>query len=652
VQQIPLVENALAGTGLRVSREARPASKAPDVGRITAAAIMCVAACAALGGSIAGAFGWRTLSVACYVVAIVVGGAPTLRQAWGAVRRRVLDMHVLMSLAVIGAVLIGEWLEASVVVVLFALANTLESLSLARARNAIHGLLDLTPERATIRRDGADVLVPVAEVAVDQMVIVKPGERIPVDGVVAGGRAHVNQAPITGEARPVRKEPGDVAYAGALNVDGLLEIRVTRAADDSMPARIRRLVESAQARRAPVERFVDAFAARYTPAVVVMAILVALTPPLLFGGAWATWFYRALVLLVIACPCALVIGTPVAIVSHLAVAAREGILIKGGEHLERLGKVCSVVFDKTGTLTRGVPRVAHVAPLNGYSEREVLAYAAAVETCATHPLAPVICAAAEEARVQIPTASNAHTHPGVGVHASVDGNDVWVGGLEIARTEGPLIDAARREVEVHEAHGETAFAVGVAAEPIGVVALADTVRDEAADAIRTLRAQGMHHLYMLTGDNRTVADALAGELGLDRAIAELLPHEKVDAIQKLLADEHDVAMVGDGINDAPALAAATVGIAMSGRAADVTLDAADVAIARDDLMAVPRAIQLGRSALRIVRENIALAIGLKAIVLVLALCGIASLWLAILADMGASLLVIANALRPLAARSA
>ncbi len=643
------VQAALATTGLGVTRvDDRTAdARTPGPERRRSTVLLLTALVATVAGVIATLLGARSIAAPLYLSATVLGGVPTVRRAWVALRQRRVDMHVLMSIAVVGALFIGEWLEAAMVVLLFALANALEAFSLERARTAIGRLLVLTPRHATVRRDGADVTVPADAIQVGDLVVVKAGERVPVDGVILAGRSAMDQSAVTGESRPVTKTVDDPVFAGTLCTDGVLEVRATHRVADSTPARIRHMVEEAQATRAPVQRFVDRFAARYTPAVIGCAALVALLPPLLAGGEWAAWGYQALVLLVIACPCALVISTPVTLVSHLAAAARCGILIKGGVHLENLARVCSVVFDKTGTLTQGQPRVVHVAPLNGLTEREVLRYAAAVEARATHPLAPVICAAARSAGVEIPDAGETHTHPGQGLHATVEGRDVWVGTLAMAQGESERIRAAAAEVREHEAHGETVVVVGSGPEPYGVIALADAPRPEARETIRKLRAQGLHHLHMLTGDNRTVAEQLKRELGLDTAFAELLPEDKVAAVQRLLDAEHAVAMVGDGINDAPALATATVGIAMGAGGNDVALEAADVALLGDDLTAVPRAVALARSAMRIVHQNVALALGVKLVVFALALAGMATLWMAILADMGASLLVIGNALRPL-----
>lgn len=648
-----MIQSRLASTGMTATRldDAAAATAGPDTVRphhIGPAVAMCAAAVFALIGSVVTVTAWSSAAPFLYALAVVIGGVPTAVRAVRSLRVRAIDMHVLMTIAVIGAAAIGEWMEASVVVVLFALANSLEAMSLARARRAIDSLLDLTPPRATVRDGGDLTIVPVDQVAVGDVVLVKAGERIPVDGIVVAGRSDVDQSPVTGEARSIGRTVGDHVYAGSLTVDGSLDIEATHPASDSTPARIRHMVEQAEATRAPIQRFADRFAERYTPAVLALAALVALLPPVLLGGGWSTWVYRALVLLVIACPCALVISTPVALVSHLAAAARAGILIKGGVHLENLARVCSVVFDKTGTLTVGRPRVVHTVALNGATEADVLRQAAAVEACASHPLAPVICAAAREAGLTIPEATAPHTHPGQGLHATLEGRDVWVGTLAMARGDGPLLAAAADVVREHEAHGETTVVVGSGAEPFGVLGLADEARPEAAETVAALRAAGLHHLYMLTGDNRAVADELQRDLGLDGAFAELLPEDKVVAVQRLLDEEHRVAMVGDGINDAPALATATVGIAMGAGATDVALETADVALIGDDLRALPTAIALARSSMRIIRQNIAVALGLKAVVFVLALAGIATLWLAILADMGASLLVIANALRPLA----
>lgn len=647
------VTRALGQTGLRLVRVSTGRQAVPMTLAQRARALLplMVATAFTAAGAAGAILGRPTLGDALYLAAVLVGGVPTARRAVASLAVRRIDMHVLMMIAVLGALGIGEWLEAAIVVLLFGVANALEAYSVDRARRAVEQLFDLTPPFATVRRNGEDVQLPADEIVVDDIVVLRPGDRIPVDGTVVGGRSDVDQSPVTGESRLVPKSPGDAAFAGTLNVDGVLEVRADRPAGESTPARMQKLVEEARAGQAPIERYIDRFASRYTPVIVGLAAVVATLPPLLTGTPAGPWMYRALVLLVIACPCALVISIPVALVCHLAGAARQGILIKGGAHLENLARVCSIVFDKTGTLTRGRPRVVHVSPLNGLDEAGVLRYAAAVEARASHPLASVICAAARDAGVDVPDADTPHTHPGQGLHATVDGRDVWVGTLAMAGDAGPHLATAEATVREHEAHGETTVVVGSGADTFGVIALADEARPEAREVIAQLRDAGFHHLYMLTGDNRAVAESMKAELGLDDAFAELLPEDKVAAVRRLLADEHAVAMVGDGINDAPALAAATVGVAMGAGGSDIAVEAADVTLLGDDLSALPRAVAIARSAMRIVKQNIAIALGLKLVVFALAMAGIATLWLAILADTGASLLVIANALRGLAPRT-
>ncbi|OHD70843.1 MAG: cadmium-translocating P-type ATPase, partial [Spirochaetes bacterium RBG_16_67_19] len=599
----------------------------------------------------------RAVSWPLYGAAILSGGWLMARKAWFAVRSRSLDINVLMTLAVVGALAIGDWLEGATVIVLFALANLLESLSMERARRSIKALMDLKPLTARVRRDGVERELPVSEVEVGEVVSVRPGERIPLDGTVTEGASAVDQSSITGESMPVDKDVGDGLYGGTINGQGYLELRVSRPAADTALARIIHGVEEAQSRKAPSQSFVDRFARVYTPAVVLAAILLAVLPPLVLGQAWGVWFYRALVLLVVACPCALVISTPVTIVSGLARATREGILMKGGVSLENLAAIPVFAFDKTGTLTEGRPRVSGVHPLGGAqgagdaedqtAETEVLMAAAAVEARSEHPLAGAILAHARERGLTPPEAGEFQSLPGRGASAVLDGRRLFVGNHRLFEEMGWCAPPVEALLERLESEGQTAVLVGRDGQVLGAVSVADRPRRDARRALAELKRAGVRHTLMLTGDNRATARAVAAELGVDEVRAELLPQDKVEAVRELAARHGGVAMVGDGVNDAPALAAATVGIAMGAAGADAALETADVALMSDDLTRLPTAVRLSRRVGGIVRQNILFALLVKVVFIALTPLGLTSLWMAVAADMGASLLVIFNGLRAL-----
>jgi Cd2+/Zn2+-exporting ATPase len=622
-----------------------------------------------LGFALALAGSPRAVSWPLYGAAILSGGWLMARKAWFAVRSRSLDINVLMTLAVVGALAIGDWLEGATVIVLFALANLLESLSMERARRSIKALMDLKPPTARVRRDGVERDLPVSEVEVGEVVSVRPGERIPLDGTVIEGASAVDQSSITGESMPVDKGLGDALYGGTINGQGYLELSVSRPAADTALARIIHGVEEAQSRKAPSQGFVDRFARVYTPAVVLAAVLLAVLPPLVLGQAWGVWFYRALVLLVVACPCALVISTPVTIVSGLARATREGILMKGGVCLENLAGIPVFAFDKTGTLTEGRPRVSGVHPLGGArgagdaqrdggpqeaggaqapaAETEVLLAAAAVEARSEHPLAGAILAHARERGMALPEAGEFRSLPGRGASAVLDGRRLFVGNHRLFEEMGWCSPPVEALLERLESEGQTAVLVGRDGQVLGAVSVADRPRQGARRALAELKRAGVRHTLMLTGDNRATARAVAAELGMDEVRAELLPQDKVDAVRELAARHGGVAMVGDGVNDAPALAAATVGIAMGAAGADAALETADVALMSDDLTRLPAAVRLSRRVGGIVRQNIIFALLVKVVFIALTPLGFTSLWLAVAADMGASLLVIFNGLRAL-----
>jgi Cd2+/Zn2+-exporting ATPase len=580
-----------------------------------------------------------------FVAAVVLAGSQTAKRAWSSIVARRLDIHVLMMVAVVGAVALGEWAEAASVVFLFAVAQVLETRAMERARGAIRALMDLAPAEALVRRGASELVVSVDDVRVGDVVVVRPGEKIPLDGRVRSGESYVNQAPITGESLPVEKGPGTDVFAGAINGRGVLDVVVTRLRRDSTLARIIHLVERAQSQRAPIQTFVDRFARIYTPIVLVFAVAIALVPPLVLGGLWSTWIYRSLVLLVISCPCALVISTPVSIVSALAAAARKGVLIKGGARLERLAAVRCVAFDKTGTLTKGSLRVTDIVPLNGASRVEVLALAASLEARSEHPIGRAIVECADADGIPYAPADRVEALPGRGAHGLVGNSAVVVGSRRLFEERGLCTPDVNAALDVLAGQGRSTVIVARDGQVTGVVGVADEVRESARDMVEMLRDHGVDRVVLLTGDHEIAARTLAGSIGISEYRAELLPEQKLDAVTQLRARHGALAMVGDGVNDAPALAAADVGIAMGVAGTDAALETADVALMADELAKIPFALRLSRATARNIRINIAFSLGLKAAFLVMALAGAATLWMAVVADMGASLIVIANALR-------
>lgn len=593
--------------------------------------------------------GWLAIGV--FTCAIIVGWWFIMPKTIGALRRLSLDMNVLMTVAVVGAMAIGQWSESASVVFLFSLAELLEGLSLGRARRAIQSLMQLSPNTAFLKEGDSLVEVPVEQVKVGDTIGVKSGSRVPLDGEILSGNSAINQAPITGESLPVEKKPGDTVFAGTINGEGSLSIRVTKISADTTLARIIHLVEEAQSQKAPSQRFVDAFAKYYTPAVFAIALLVWLIPPLFFAGAWLAWTYRALVLLVIACPCALVISTPVSIVSGLTALARHGVLIKGGAVLEAVGKLRALAVDKTGTITQGQPRVTRVVHLNSSSDAKLLRIAAAIDVHSEHPLAQAVVNHARAEGIKFPVSESYRAQNGRGAEGVIDGHDYFVGNHrfthelavcseEVERTLAEIEDQAQSVVVVgHKPHA------GCKGEVLGVLAIGDTIRPNAEKAIRSLHDSGIAAVVMLSGDNQRTVNAIAKEAGIDEAFGDLLPEQKVERVRELMSRHKNVGMIGDGVNDAPAMATASVGIAMGAAGTDTALETADMALMQDDLCKVADAIHLGRRTVRVIQTNIGFALGVKAIFLVLALSGHTSLWLAILADTGATLVVIANALR-------
>lgn len=586
------------------------------------------------------------------ILAVIAGGVLVFPKAFRALRHFELDMNVLMSVATIGALAIGEYSEAATVVFLFSLSELLEAFSVARARKAIREVLELAPKTANvIKPDGSIVVIFVQDVKVGDLLLVKAGESIPLDGIVEDGHSLVNQAPLTGESIPVEKEKNADVYAGTINETSALKIKVKKVFENSKVSQIIRLIEEAQKKKAPSERFVDKFARIYTPLVFVLAILTCLIPPLFFGLAWMDWVYRSLVLLVIACPCALVISTPISIVSGLTAMARRGVLVKGGVFLEALGKIRAVAVDKTGTITQGQPQVQKVISLNGFKEEKVLQIAASIEQLSSHPLAKAVVESAAQKNLTLKTANHFKNIVGRGAEAVIEDHQYFIGnhrfvhdlGICTAELETQLIELEKQALSIvvvgHRPHSDCA------GEIFGVIAIGDSIRKNASEAISSLRRMGVQNIVMLSGDNQTTASRIAAQVGIDIVKGDLLPEDKVQAVKQLSETYGHVAMIGDGINDAPALAQASVGIAMGAIGTDTALETADVALMKDDLSQVAVAIQLGKRTLSIIKFNIAFALGLKLVFLVFALLGFSNLWLAVAADTGATLLVIANSLR-------
>ncbi len=576
-----------------------------------------------------------------FVVACAIGVAPVARRALAAARSGIpFTIEMLMTIAAIGALFIGAAEEAALVVFLFAVGEVLEGVAADRARASIRALGDLVPKTAIVEENGATRQVDAASLTIGQIVLVRPGDRIPADGEITDGISGIDESPVTGESVPKTKGVGEPVYAGSVNREAALRVRVDKAAQDNTIARIIRLVEEAQEARAPTERFIDRFSRWYMPAIVGLALLVALVPPLLFAGEWSVWVYRALALLLIGCPCALVISVPAAIAAALSAGARQGLLMKGGVVIETAARTGLVAFDKTGTLTQGKPRVTDIVALDR-EEREVLAFAAAVEAGSAHPLAEAVLERARADAVTFAPAAEAAALAGQGVTGKVEGRAVFVGAPRHATARAPFDDWAKASVESLESAGKTVAAVIVDGTLAGLIALRDEPREDAAPAIAELKAMGVR-ATMLTGDNARTAAAIAGALGMEHK-AELMPDGKVAALRELAAGT-PVMMVGDGINDAPALAAASVGIAM-GSGTDVALETADGAVLKSRVRDIAAMIRLARAAMGNIRANIAIALGLKAVFLVTSVLGYTGLWVAILADTGATVLVTANALR-------
>lgn len=588
---------------------------------------------------------WRGVGLVLAIVAIGLAGIGVYKKGLLALRRGRLNINALMSTAVTGALLIGQWPEAAMVMALYAIAEAIEARAVDRARNAIKGLLALAPEEASIKGpDGSWKQVPVKDVALGNIVSVKPGERVPMDGVVTQGNTSINQAPVTGESIPVDKAPGDAVFAGTINETSTFELRVTAVAADSTLARIIHAVEEAQSTRAPTQGFVDKFATIYTPAIFFIAVAIAALGPLLMGWPWLTGVYKALVLLVIACPCALVISTPVSIVSGLAAAAKSGVLIKGGIHLENARKLKAIALDKTGTITEGKPKLVHKEAVVGdLSQSESLA--ATIASQSDHPVSKAIAQGLPKAALPV---TEFQALAGRGVQAKVDNVEYVLGNHRLIEERKLCSAALEQTLKLHEAQGRTVTLLARHDAVLAVFAVADTIKASSREAIAEMKAVGIVPV-MLTGDNQTTASAIAKEAGIEEARGDQLPADKLRAVKEMRQKHGPSAMTGDGINDAPALAEADIGIAMGGAGTDTAMEAADIVVMNDDLRRIAQVVRLSRRTSAILWQNITLALGIKAAFLVLAVFGNASMWMAVFADMGASLLVVVNGLRLLRA---
>lgn len=581
-----------------------------------------------------------------FLTGIILGGFLPAKNGISVLfNARELDMNILMTIAVVGAAAIGQFAEATTVVFLFSLGNTLQGYTLDKTRNSIRALMDITPKEALVSRNGILMTLPVEKIVIEDVIIVRPGERIPMDGKVVKGYSSVNQAPITGESIPVEKNVDDEVYAGSINELGSLDIKVTRLAQDNTIARIINMVEEAQGQRAPSQQFVERFAKYYTPVVIIGAALVAVVPTLVFGQPFHKWFYEAMAMLLVACPCALVISTPVSIVSAIGSAAKSGVLIKGGIYLEEAGALSVIAFDKTGTLTVGKPQVTDIISLNGCSEQEIVAISAAIESRSEHPLGEAIINYASEKEVTIPLITNFEAVLGKGARGDVEGQSYQIGNVRFFTDLGIDLLKAEDIITDLQNEGKTVMILGNDNDILGLLAVADVIRDNTRTAIESLKKAGIKKVVMLTGDNQRTAQAIAARAGIDEFKADLLPEDKVYAMQELLVQYQKVAMVGDGVNDAPAMAVATVGIAMGVAGTDAALETADIALIADDLTKLSYAIKLSRRTLGIIKQNITFALVIKGLILLLVIPGWLTLWLAVAGDMGSSLLVTLNSMR-------
>lgn len=598
----------------------------------------------AIGGITNFVFGDNIFSITLLLIAIAITGYRPTRSSISSLKSRVFDMNVLMTIAVVGAVFLRQWTEAATVMFLFAVGTMLEAYTMDKTRHAIRSLLEFAPSEAAVKRNGDIKLVPVEDVHIGDIVVVKPGERIPVDGKVIYGRTSINQSAITGESLPITKNPGDLVYAGTLNHEGYIEITTIKQSQDTTLSHIIHLVEEAQSKKAPSQRFIDRFSAYYTPSVIAAAILIAAIPPII-GLPFITWIYRALVLLVIACPCALVISTPVSVASAIGAASRSGVLIKGGSYLEQAGQVSTVVFDKTGTLTSGRLSVTDIVPLNGYGENEILAITSSVEARSGHPLAEAVVNYAKDKGLELLEPANFTSMPGLGLKAEINDIAYYVGNPKLF-SELKIYDAdSYLLVSAMQKEGKTVFMLGTRDKLLGIVAVADKLRAGARQTVKQLREIGIANIIMLTGDNAETAREIASQVDIDDYRAELLPEEKIAAIESISQKYGKVAMVGDGVNDAPAISRADVGIAMGAIGSDIALEISDIALMADELSNLPYTIKLSRRALRIIKQNVTASIAVKLGFIALGIAGLATLWMAVFADTGIAVLVILNGMR-------
>ncbi|MFS0788776.1 heavy metal translocating P-type ATPase [Shouchella sp. 1P09AA] len=585
-----------------------------------------------------------------FITSMIVGGLSLFRTGLQNLIRFEFDMRTLMTIAVIGGVIIGEWAEVAIVVILFAISEALERFSMDRARKSISSLMDIAPKEALVKRNGEEMTIHVNDISIGDVMIVKPGQKIAMDGVIVNGYSAINQAAITGESVPVEKTVDDEVFAGTLNDEGLLEVEITKLVEDTTISKIVHLVEEAQAERAPSQAFVDKFAKYYTPIIMIIAALVATVPPLIFDGSWETWIYQGLAVLVVGCPCALVISTPISIVSAIGNAAKKGVLIKGGVYLEEIGRLKAIAFDKTGTLTKGVPVVTDYQALNNQTEEQKLfSIITALEYRSQHPLASAIIKKAEHENISYAgiEVDDFSSITGKGIKGTINGIRYYIGNPKLFKElpNSNFDKEVEQQVVVLQKQGKTVMVVGTEKEILAVIAVADEVREVSKDVIQKLHQAGIKQTVMLTGDNHSTANAIGSHVGVTDVQSELLPQDKLDVIKQLRSKYDNVAMVGDGVNDAPALAAATVGIAMGGAGTDTALETADVALMGDDLRKLPFTVKLSRKTLNIIKANIAFAIAIKLLALVLVIPGWLTLWIAILSDMGATLLVALNGLR-------
>ena len=581
-----------------------------------------------------------------YAASILIGGYSLFIKGFKNLSRLKFDMNTLMTIAILGAAVIGEWGEGAMVVILFAISEALERYSMDKARQSIESLMDIAPKEALIRRGTEEMMVHVEDIQVGDIMIVKPGQKLAMDGTVIKGTSTLNQAAITGESVPVTKTINDEVFAGTLNEEGLLEVKVTKRVEDTTLSKIIHLVEEAQAERAPSQAFVDKFAKNYTPAIVILAALIAVLPPL-FGGDWSEWIYQGLAILVVGCPCALVVSTPVAVVTAIGNAAKNGVLIKGGIHLEETGHLKAIAFDKTGTLTKGIPAVTDIVTFDG-NENELLTITAAIENGSQHPLASAIMRKAEENGLNFKgiVVEEFQSITGKGVKAQVNNEMYYVGNPNLFEEtfRNGIETSITENITRMQTQGKTVMVLGTEKEILSLIAVADEMRESSKEVISKLNHMGVETV-MLTGDNQRTAEAIGKQVGVSDIKADLLPEDKLNFIKKLREKHQSVAMVGDGVNDAPALAASSVGVAMGGAGTDTALETADIALMSDDLSKLPYTIKLSRKALVIIKQNITFSLAIKLVALLLVMPGWLTLWIAIFADMGATLLVTLNSLR-------